>query len=318
MKITKKRVLNIDPYLSKIVTSSTFKIVAEITPDKYKRLQQLGFTFPFQTGDTLLPKPIGPVSRFNAEGMWQPLRNLPKEPRYIRTVQWTWKQWTGGGGFEEHTEFRDIHRDCYPRAFTPPPSLSLTYTNIGDRELVVSTGLINENSVKTLNKHAINLFLELFGTCEIVTTNLKSFDPPDVRYANWQLLPPGDHPWDRIESHIRRRLRSKSDGTRAVILDRQTTLYQYGPSVVYQGIGGFDDYLAYVFEAEKIVILESIQKGNAIYVFGLDWERLAKLSKGEIIADNLHLHRIVHTVGWKDRLKMVLKPTTPVQKPTVE
>jgi hypothetical protein len=50
--------------------------------------------------------------------------------------------------------------------------------------------------------------------------------------------------------------------------------------------GGFSDYIAYVFAERRLVVLESVRKGNAIYVFGQNWDRFSKLSKAEILDRN--------------------------------
>lgn len=306
MRITKKRVNNVAPYLSAVPPESRFRLIVEAGSVRPEMLTRLGFSNPAVDGETILPRAIGPVSRYNADGAWRVMRDQPKEPRYIRTVQWTWRQWTGGGHSEEHTEFRDIFRDCYPREFVSPPSLELTYREVEGRGIITSAEFENLEVLHPLNKHAINLFLEIFKSCEIVTTDLASFVPPEVRYANWRLLPPGEHPWERLEEHIHRAVRASSSGTREVIWDRQTTLRGYDPAEIYLGNGGFDDYLAYIFRDRGLVVLESIRKDNAIYVFGLDWERLSQMTKAQIIANNLHEARIVHTLGWKGRLREVL------------
>lgn len=309
MRINKKRIMNVEAYLSAVPAGAEFRLIADVQSLSEGALERLGFVLPVLDGTSILPQALGPVSRFNADGRWHIRRDLSKEERYIRTVQWSWKQWTGRGDYEEHTDFRDIHRECYPREFVPPPSLELTYTVNDDRELLTSASLTHDAALADLNKHAINLFLELFGYCEIVTSNLTALNPPNVRYANWRLLPPGEHPWDRIEEHIHRVVRARASSTREVIWDRQTTLRSHAPGEIYLGNGGFDDYLAYIFRDKGLVVLESIRKDNAIYIFGLDWEELSRMTKAQIIANNLHLHRIVHTRGWKDRLRQVLAAT---------
>jgi len=53
------------------------------------------------SGHTLLPAPVGPVSRCNADGRLIVNRDEPKEERYSRTVFWRWKQWAGRDQIED-------------------------------------------------------------------------------------------------------------------------------------------------------------------------------------------------------------------------
>ena len=120
------------------------------------------------------------------------------------------------------------------------------------------------------------------------------------------MLPPGEHPWERIEAHIKRVLGSRSPMLQKAILDRQNTILAHQPSKVYKGNAGFSDYISYIFDEKGIVVLESIYRGNALYILGDNWETISKYSKAEILRNNLHKIRIIHTKGWKVRLAETL------------
>ena len=47
--------------------------------------------------------------------------------------------------------------------------------------------------------------------------------------------------------------------------------------------------------------------GNATYVFRDNWEGLSKLSKAEIIQNNLQEKRLVHRVNWPYKILEILK-----------
>ncbi|MCK9910138.1 hypothetical protein MXD81_13420, partial [Microbacteriaceae bacterium K1510] len=91
MRITKHHVTNLDLYLGGISEGETFRVFASLTTEQYGRL---GFSAQPSPGGTILPRVVGPVTRFNARGRWIVHRDLPKEPRYIRTVSWKWTQWS--------------------------------------------------------------------------------------------------------------------------------------------------------------------------------------------------------------------------------
>ncbi len=301
MKIHGKRVLNIGKYLHALSDNSMFRIICDATDAGDTALKKAGFSIPASHGDTILPRSVGPVSGFNADGRWEILRDEPMESRYIRTVRWHWKQWCGRGEYEEMEDDRDIFRDCYPRDFIEPPSLELTYIEKDERRLIVAGPFKKATEKHEEIKHAVNLFLELFGECDLVNLDLAPFIPEPKR-VNWRMLPPGEYPWPHIQNHLKAVLRRSSAGVQGIILDRQKTLSDLNPDETYIGQGGFSDYVAYVFKKRGIVILESIRKDNAIYVFGKNWLAFSRLTKAEVLNNGFHIERIVHMKGWKDKL----------------
>ncbi len=302
MIITKSRIVHIRQYLSHLPAGASFRIVVALDDEKFSRLPSLGFAASPQVGDTVLPKPMGTVSRFNSEGRWVIRRDLPKELRYVRTVHWRWQQWTSGGGSEEHEDFCDLYRKCFQREFVAPPSVELTYNEKDGVRLIVVPEMQNDERYDEPNKHVVNLLLELFGTCELVAADLTRIAPVALRKVNWRLLPPGKYPWDRLEEAIDDAIARISEGARRVIWDRQITLQKFGPDEIFIGEGGYSDYIAYIFQKRGFVVLESIRHGNAIYVFGSDWQRVSRLTKAEVLSKHFHLVRIVHTKGWKRKL----------------
>lgn len=297
MIIKAKRILNIEKYLSGIEDKSELQLSVpfeELTP---AQITKIGFSKDFRDGDTVLPTEVGRVSEFNSSGRWHKLKNKPKENRFMFSRIWRWKEFSGRDNFVEREEERDVYRDCYQRKFEAPPSEELTIIKgaVVSRKFEVKSD--NYESIK----HAINLFLELFGVCHIISDGFKFSGV--TRKVNWVILPPGDNPWKSLELSILKRIHSKSLDTQRLILDRQKTINSYKPIERAVGVGGFEDYIAYIFDSIEIVALESVKKGNAIYVFSKNWESFSKLSKAQILNENLHLARIVHSKGWKTRLK---------------
>ena len=199
------------------------------------------------------------------------------------------------------------YRLCYPRTHVPPPGLELTYVEHGERRLLVGPALTNEPTAHEAIAHAVNLFLEFTGECELIQDDLSRFSRIETRRVAWRLLPPGAHPWATVSAHLHSMLKRVSPNTRRVIEDRQATIMSHSPSEQYVGLGGFEDYIAYVFRKRDVVVLESIRRDNAIYVFGQEWERFAQLSKREVLLHRHQLARIVHAGDWKERLARLLE-----------
>jgi hypothetical protein len=154
--------------------------------------------------------------------------------------------------------------------------------------------------------HVINMLLEFAGACELLPEDLGTLPPIRARRVHWKILPPGQHPWERLKGHLDAAMKRYKDNTRRVIYDRQETILSFGPDEQHVGIGGFEDYIAYVFKSHGIVVLESIRRDNAIYIFGRDWQTFSQLTKAEIIDAKVHQLRITHAGDWKARLAVFL------------
>ncbi|MBP6818097.1 MAG: hypothetical protein KBC46_02205 [Ferrovibrio sp.] len=308
MRIQRKRIISTQPYLADIGAGEQFYVVYRWDGILTNKIRNIGFRDQPLLGQTVLPAHLGPVSRFNALGRWNIRRDLPKESRYITTVMWTRRQWTGGGSYEEVTDLRPIYKDCFPRELVPPPSIELTYIISDGEKYFSSPAMTNEDHNKEIQKHCINLFLEIFGECEIVKVDEGRFVRPEISRINWRMLPPGEYPWSKLEPLIKHAVRRLSDRSKYVISDRQETIMQFCPDKIFIGEGGFSDYLAYIFTPKNLVILESIRLDNALYVFGSDWMAISQLSKAEVLNEGVHKDRIVHGKGWKTRLAKILDP----------
>lgn len=301
MKITRTRVLNIHRYLNHLVHGSSVRVIYDATDDLDTKAKRAGLPGDADAGATVLPAIVGRVTRFNAEGRWKIRKDLPKETRYLFTRLWRRSDWQGNIS----EEYYDVERECYQRELIPPPSMEISLQVIDGRKLIVSPEMkITADSDDI--KHAANLMLEIFRSCEIVSASLKDYNSTKIDTVNWQFLPPGEYPWDILSTHLEYALKGASDDTKTIIEDRAETLRGYGPDRIILGRAGFRDYLAYEFASRGLVILESIQRDNAMYVFGQDWEIVSKLSKAHIIKGDLYEKRIIHRLNWKDNLMTLM------------
>lgn len=306
MYIKQKRVKTVRSKLSGIPADSNFVIVAPNTSLKtessnHTTLGRLAL------GEWGLPHSDGPVSEFNAEGHYQIHKDRPKEYRYINTIEWEWKQWKGRGVTETISEFRDVFRECYPRTFLPPPSVELYPVLIDEQRWYASPPMHNSESNYTLIGHVINLFLEIFGECELRREDHSLFTQIKTRRLNWELLPPGRHPWLEEGSNVQSRLLKMDKRISAPIVHRQNTIQNYAPEEIAMGLGGFSNYIAYIFPELGLVLLESLEYGNATYVLNDDWEVVSQMTKAEILSQGLHEERLIHSKGWETRLAEVLQ-----------
>ena len=138
-------------------------------------LPRVGFTMTLEPGELVLPAPVfGARSRFNASGGNLVHRDRPKE-EVCHMVEWHWKQWAGGGELEDKSDWRDLCRQRYPRTPIPAPSVELQIAiNTQFEKIVIGPAIEYTPENRALLLHIINLFLEIFGECEILQENLEA------------------------------------------------------------------------------------------------------------------------------------------------
>lgn len=289
MEIKKKRIRKADKYLT-FIDEDTFRIASpDLTSNTLNKLSLKPADL-FE-GLTFLPKSVGPISKFNAEGKHLSLKDLPKKDRYICQREWTWKDWGGN----EHYTIIDITRKCYQRKFIEPPSTEFTLN-----ENKFYSAVLNKDNKEEI-VHTINLFLELFGSCELVKGNFENF--PKIEKRNWEFLPSGEYPFDKIQAYIKKK---KPNPTLSIpIENRHEFLYSKAPEKIAIGSHGFSGYVMYFFK--KYLVLDCINYGNAIYIFNKDQENISTLPKKEILDNELNIDRIIHNKGWQASIAKYFK-----------
>jgi len=299
MKIKGKRIRTPKNYLIGILSNKEFYIGIESSEVDSAKITHIGFSNSLNIGEQVLPSSIGKVSDFNANGGFEKLMDLPKETVY-REVEMT--DWHG------YTHFVDVPYKRYQREPIPAPSIELTIIENNGKKIIVSPKLNNNKSSEFQSKHIINLFLELFGECEVLKEDLTpSFK--NIKRLNWNVLPQGKYPWselkDKVGEIVSKYNYSKEKKEK---IERRTSLInQYSPDFIAIGNAGFHGYMIFGFPNKNIYVLESVHFGNATYVFGNNWEELSKLSKKEILDGNLHTNRFVHRNMWEREIKNLLK-----------
>lgn len=306
MIISKKRIRNIELYWHLIDDNNEFYIAVNDI-DRFKgRLIQIGFSENLELGETILPKAVGSVTRFNAEGKNNKHKNLPMETAY-RQVMWRWKKFIGGGNFEEVEEIRDVPYQRYQVQFIPPPSHELTIAEVNNQKVIISTRILKseENSIKV--RDIFNLFFEIFGECMMLNNNLSTVKLPEIHRKNWSVLPPGEYPFDKIVDRINNDLRIVRNRNHIVIKHRIQQINDANPNFIAFGNAGFTGYWIFGFPNINTYVLESIYPNNATYILANDWERISRLSKSEILRNDLHVARIAHRITWSNEINRFLR-----------
>ena len=305
MQINRKRVINIDNIISHLRENEEFYISVKDIESKKDELIKLDLLDKLEVGNKFLPKAIGSISRYNSNGKYIVHRDRQKVP-------YTFERYWERLDYQKNTvgTYCYITKLRYPRTDIEAPNCELIVTNIEGEKAFISTLLTKNDKNKDYIKHYINLFLEIFGECEIIREDLTSFMPKNVKRLNWKILPIGNKPWkdNNIREVLSKTIESNERGNnRKVILRSMDKIGANNPSWTGIGIGGFNDYVIFGFDNKGIYILESFKNGNATYVFDKNWKELSKLSKAEILNNNLQVDRVIHTPEWETKINNLLK-----------
>lgn len=314
MIIQQKRIRNIHKHLKQIPPGQSIIFGVSGLERFTEKNQTVGFTPSMLLGESVLPPGIfGPISQFNAEGKYHIHRDQPQETAH-RMAEWHWTEWRGRYDTRDMSKIVDIPYKRYPRTFVSPPSVELTLVESADEgSLIIGPLLAYSEDNAPLLTHIANLLLEIFGECQVFTEQLESFITVPIRRLNWNVLPTGKRPWEKLYPEIKSLIEQEPEGNQPVIKNRFAKVNSYGPDFVAVGQAGFQGYIVFGFPDRTLFILESTQTNNATYVFNENWERLSQMTKAEILNNDLQTDRIIHRKSWYQRMSMLLNGTNGTQ-----
>lgn len=159
-------------------------------------------------------------------------------------------------------------------------------------------------------KHTINMFLEVFGYCEIVDKDENPIGQKTkikIKEVSWRILPPGKYPWERAEKALDDYFEKAPGKNKEVLRNNHKTFAKYEPDFIAIGENSFNGYVVYGYTNKNLYVFESNQAGNAIYVFKGDWENASQLTKYDIIKGDLCHKRIVHAKAWEKTVKQMFE-----------
>ena len=293
MIIRKKRVNSIDKYLLNLNETKEVYISVIANEENLKLLNLTNCS----NEVCIIPDPVGPVTKYNLNGKMLIHKEQEKEPREI-PQNYHVIDWHG----TDHYGICFRTRMCYPRERILPP-LS---------RIILSNGILRSDLILTENtellKHVINMFLEIFGYCEVIDKKEKPIEEKiKLKEVKWEILPKGKYPWERAKKILEDYFKNPSCDNKKVLRSNHKTLAQYNPDFLAIGQNSFNGYVVYGYSDREIFIFESNQLGNATYVFNGDWENASQLTKYDIINGKLCYKRLIHSKKWKSNVKMLFE-----------
>lgn len=306
LTISNKRILNLAAHLPLALKGKKLYVANETHNLSEQEILRTGLSFPVVMGETVLPSVIGPATRFNAKGKEIPLRGEPKETRY-REMEFTRTEWRGRDTVEV-TSCVWIPYQRYPRKIKQPPGIELQISKLNDGVQNIVSGPFDYGDKVSdgLLLSAINVHLELFGTCSIFDNEAKPINIQKVIRINWLLLPRGKMPWERMRVYLERSTDSKKPKAKAAVLRRFEQINVLEPDFTAVGNAGFHGYVVFGFTKKNLFVLESQNVNNAIYVFGKGWAVLSQMTKAQILDSKSHEARIIHQPNWFKKLHQLL------------
>ncbi len=308
MILKKKRIRVLNGNLDFLKEGQPFVVGLRDLDSMKEKLQAAGFGETITVGDTVLPTAaFGPISEYNANGKEIVHKDRPKETAY-RQTEWHWTEWHGRNNPVQQSRIVDVPYERYPRTYVDPVGLELTILSDTNGNLVVTTPahVYTAESAESI-RHTVNLLLEIFGECYFFTEDLNEIIKVPLKRLNWHILPPGERPWTQLQKELRPIIETAPEGNRVVIENRLETINEHKPDFAAVGHGGFHGYIILGFPEKELYVLESLLYGNATYLLGSDWEALSRLTKAQILQENLQKGRVIHRNGWEINLRKLLR-----------
>lgn len=268
------------------------------------KLRAFGFKESDENGTSILPCSVNRYAKRNAEPFFTIDKSLPLE-NYTQTVYWTRYEWAGRDQRNPVTDFSYINKKRYHRDYFAPYSVYFTLVRDGDKSYIVSDAIpySEENQNKLLN--TVNMLLGFFGECTVDFAEQESQTKRVV--VNWDILPKGEYPWSTVKETLGDLTKGHTKTRTEMMLRNCEAIYAKQPDFVAYGRSGFKGYVVFGFTRRNLYILESVVPNNATYVLENDWEAISQLSKAEILSQELHKERIIHSENWQKNFDKIME-----------
>jgi hypothetical protein len=249
------------------------------------------------------PRSCGIWARRNLDGWQQKHKDLPKEMREVSS--WA-PNWNGSG---HHLVCRSI--EAWPVDHHPARMLTISAKIL---EQLKDGAIVRFQIDQPLNRSDpsfaenlqfnLRLLREAVGSAKIYSADMAEDDFANLQHVDWELIPPGSY--DRVLERLASR-KSATPEQIAVAAQRLKVLEKLDHDGFIVGHGKFARYFGAKF-GEKLLVLENLDYGNALYAFEENWEELTQLSRTELInRRDPGVHRLPHLPGWQSAVRKLLR-----------
>jgi hypothetical protein len=281
--------------------------VLTITRDIVDQYSELGVAFEEGRVTTSDPSPpprsCGLYARRNLDGWKEKRTDLAKEKREIS--HWA-PSWNSGNS---HLVSWEV--EAYPIDYHPAKVLTISATVL---EHLVDGALVRFRVDEPLDKCSetfaeklmfnLRLLREATGEAQVFDADLTDDEFARIQQVDWELLPRGSA--DKVLARLAGR--SRVDPVRLkVASERLRVLDRLEHTGFIIGKGRFARYFGAKF-GDRLVALENLEYGNALYVFEDNWDKLTQLSRTELIRRrDPSVHRLPHLPGWQSAIRKLIR-----------
>ncbi len=284
--------------------------VAIITTDEAAKFEQTGLFV--DSGDFAVNAPAPPPrvcglwAKRNLDGWQEKRKDLPKEMREISSWAPSWN----GGGY--HLVSRSI--EAWPVEHHPARMLTLSakiVEPLKDGAIVrfrIDQPLDRADSAFAENlQFNLRLLREVVGHAQIYCADISDSEFANLQSVEWELIPPGTA--ERVLAQLARN-RTATAEQLEIASARLKVLERLDHDGFIVGHGKFARYFGAKF-GEKLLVLENLEYGNALYVFEENWKELTQLSRTELIKRrDPKVHRLPHLPGWQSAIRKLLRASS--------
>ncbi|MDC0887300.1 hypothetical protein OAS19_05880 [Altererythrobacter sp.] len=249
------------------------------------------------------PRACGLWAGRNLDGWQEKRKDLPKEMRDIS--HWA-PNWNGSG---HHLVSRSV--EAWPVDHHPARMLTLSGTILEPlKDGAIVRFRIDQPLDRTDADFAENLqfnlrlLREVVGRSQVYCADMSDEEFANLQSVDWELIPRGSV--DCVLARLAKTRAATADQLE-VASGRLKVLERLGHDGFIVGHGKFARYFGARF-GEKLLVLENLEYGNAMYVFEENWEELTKLSRTELIKlRDPGVHRLPHLPGWQSAIRKLLR-----------
>lgn len=296
----RKRILNSNKYLISYLKENEEFYIGLLYEDflKSQELSKYGFPDVFLNNNVVVPTPRSSATKDNLNGKF-----VRKQPEEKETKKVHIKYRRKDGTLVEY----DRNYFVYVKELLHKFKISIEFkTNEHGQKVVVSNKLIYNDEPANIirNTHVINMYCEIFGDFEVLSTKLEPAINFNKRF-DLELLPRGTFNEKSLEEILEISKRySRNDKEQGAFQKRLHTLKEYEPDLRGKGPSGFWGYIVFGFTDLNVVILETMYSDNATYVFNMDdYENNVIKDKQNAINNKQLIKRFYHYDNWENQIK---------------
>ena len=146
----------------------------------------------------------------------------------------------------------------------------------------------------------LNLLQENAGSSDVYSSNTTKEEFLASLNVTWEFLPPGTR--DQNLESILSEIRVLTPTLRNEIIDKYDFLNSLNPLNIVKGSSGMIRYFGMMFR-EDLVVFETLNYGNALYVMYDNWTELSTASRVQLLKKELRdFDRVIHKGNWKDKI----------------